>query len=75
MTENDLIVIAPWAIFGLGLATVLLRLRRSRGSSRRAAPPGHQARPPESAAPGPEPRPDQEPHPGQAGRCTGREAR
>jgi hypothetical protein len=65
MTENDLIVIAPWAIFGLGLATVLLRLRRSRRSPR----------PPEPDAPGTEPRPDQEHHPDQAGQCTGREAR
>ena len=65
MTENDLIVIAPWAIFGLGLATVLFRLRRSRRSSR----------PPEPAAPPTEPDPDQERHPDQPGHCTGREAR
>jgi hypothetical protein len=64
MTENDLIVIAPWAIFGLGLGAVLLRLRRSRRS-----------RPPEPAAPRTDPRPDQERHPDQAGHCTGREAR
>jgi len=65
MTENDLIVIAPWAIFGLGLAAVLFRLRRSRRSPR----------PPEQAAPPTEPDPDQERHPDQAGHCTGREAR
>ena len=30
MTREDLIALAPWAIFGLGLAVVCLRLRRSR---------------------------------------------
>jgi ABC-type antimicrobial peptide transport system permease subunit len=30
MTGNDLIVIAPWVIFGAGLAIVLARLLSSR---------------------------------------------
>ena len=30
MTGNDLIVIAPWVIFGAGLAIVLVRLLSSR---------------------------------------------
>jgi len=64
MTESDLIVIAPWAIFGLGLLTVLLRLRQSRRS-----------RPPGPSAPRTDPRSDDERHPDRAGRGKGREAR
>jgi hypothetical protein len=30
MTGSDLIVVAPWVIFGLGLAFVYVRLRASR---------------------------------------------
>jgi hypothetical protein len=41
MTGNDLFVLAPWVIFGAGLAVVYLRLRRSRrpGRSQRRARP------------------------------------
>ena len=31
MTGNDLIVIAPWIVFGAALAIVLVRLLSSRG--------------------------------------------
>ncbi len=30
MTGSDLIVVAPWVVFGLGLAFVYVRLRASR---------------------------------------------
>ena len=36
MTGMDLIAVAPWVFFGVALAVVFLRLRRSR---RRPAPP------------------------------------
>jgi Flp pilus assembly protein TadB len=34
MTGSDLLVLAPWVVFGAGLIVVYLRLRRSRRSSR-----------------------------------------
>jgi len=34
MTGNDLIVAAPWIIFGAGLSTVWIRLLRARQASR-----------------------------------------
>jgi hypothetical protein len=61
MTGNDLIMLAPWVIFGAGLAVVWLRLRRSRllpllrGQRRyRRAAPGARPEPvPPTAGPGP----------------------
>ena len=34
MTASDLIVAAPWIIFGIGLLVLLIRLLRSRYASR-----------------------------------------
>jgi hypothetical protein len=35
MTGSDVIVLAPWIIFGAGLTVICLRLLRSRHPSRR----------------------------------------
>ena len=43
MTGMDLIAVAPWVFFGVALAVVFLRLRRSR---RRPAPPREPVAPP-----------------------------
>jgi hypothetical protein len=40
MTGSDLLVLAPWAAFGAGLAIVWLLLRKSRRTGGRARPPG-----------------------------------
>jgi hypothetical protein len=41
MTGSDLIVLAPWILFGAGLTVIFLRLLRSRPPSRcPPAPPG-----------------------------------
>jgi hypothetical protein len=51
MTGSDLIVLAPWILFGVGVSAVVLRLCRSGCSSPRAPAPGqpssqqNQARP------------------------------
>ena len=37
MTGSDLIVLAPWIVFGAGLATVILRLRWSQSGRARAS--------------------------------------
>jgi hypothetical protein len=39
MTGSDLIMLTPWIIFGVGLAAVMLGLRRARRSSQRPPPP------------------------------------
>jgi hypothetical protein len=57
MTGSDLIVLVPWIVFGAGLATVILRLRRSRRSSQRPSPPRQPPRHPETD------RPAEDPHP------------
>ena len=44
MRGGDLLVLAPWVIFGAGLALVYLRLRRSRTPSRRSPGPGRTRR-------------------------------
>jgi hypothetical protein len=44
MSGGDLILLAPWIAFGVGLAVIVLRLRLLR-RRRRPAPP--EARPPE----------------------------
>ena len=43
MTGNDLIVLAPWIVFAVGLAAIcllLLRSRRASGPRRRGRRPG-----------------------------------
>jgi hypothetical protein len=48
MTGTDLITLAPWAVFGVGVAVVCVRLRRSRRIARRCSPKtGPLRRPPE----------------------------
>jgi hypothetical protein len=71
MTGSDLIVLAPWILFGAGVSAVVFRLCRSGCSSPRASPPGEPSSQPESGAPGEAPHPDR---PAAAGRDQ-REAR
>jgi hypothetical protein len=56
MTGNDLIVAAPWLIFGAGLSAICTRLLRSRNATRRqpSRPPPPSPDPADSggAAPG-----------------------
>jgi hypothetical protein len=49
MTGSNLLVLAPWIVFGAGLAVVMFRLGRPRYRSSRVSPPSGQ---PESGAPG-----------------------
>jgi hypothetical protein len=46
MTGSDLILLAPWIAFGVGLAVVLLRLRLLRRRRQAAPPEVKGARPP-----------------------------
>lgn len=57
MTGSDLIMLAPWIVFGAGLATVILRLRRSRRSSQRPSPPRQPPRYPGTETPAEDPHP------------------
>jgi hypothetical protein len=47
MTGSDLILLAPWIAFGVGLAVILLRLRllrrRRQRMSPQVQPPGHES--------------------------------
>jgi hypothetical protein len=40
MTGGDLVVLAPWVIFGACLAVICIRLLAWRRASRRRSPPG-----------------------------------
>ena len=44
MTEADLMVLAPWLVFGAVLAVIGYRLLTHRRTSRQAAPPGRRGR-------------------------------
>jgi hypothetical protein len=46
MTGSDLILLAPWIAFGVGLAVVLLRLRLLRRRRQAAPPDAKVSRPP-----------------------------
>jgi hypothetical protein len=67
MNGTDLIVLAPWVVFAVGLAVVWRRVRRSRRIARRASSPAGPARQrpqPRRTAGGPEvaPHPAAEEH-------------
>ncbi len=69
MTGGDLLVLAPWVIFGAGLALVCLRLRRSRTQSRLPSGPGQARR----QGTGPEPGDAKDGLPRPQGKAAGRE--
>ncbi|HEY7362357.1 MAG TPA: hypothetical protein VH642_16185 [Streptosporangiaceae bacterium] len=45
MTGGDLVVLAPWVIFGACLAVICIRLLAWRRASRRHSPPGRHLKP------------------------------
>jgi hypothetical protein len=68
MTGSDLIVLAPWILFGVGVSAVVFRLCRPGCSSRHASPPGQPSSQPESGAPGEAPHPARSPAAGRGQR-------
>ena len=51
MSGSDVIVVAPWIVFGAGLSVICLLLLRSRCQARRRPPPSEALGPQGSAGP------------------------